>query len=163
MKKLLFTTGVLAMSFGFTFAQGKVLKKTTPTVQKQQEQQQQVPDNTQWMKFNEEVHDFGTLKQGDPATFEFEFVNIGKEPISIQSAKSTCGCTVPKHSTEPVMPGKKGSVKVTYDSNRIGPINKPITITTTAGTKVLRIKGNIEKGPESSVPQSSTSTIKKNK
>ena len=160
MKKLLFTSGLIALSMGFTFAQGKKLNKTTSPNQVTTGQLEQKVDNTKWLKWNEETHDFGTLKQGAPATFEFEFTNVGKEPVSIQSAKSTCGCTVPTYSTDPIMPGKKGKIKVTYDSNRIGGINKPITVTTTFGTQVLHIKGNIEKGPEGSVPANNTSVIK---
>lgn len=156
MKKLIFTAGIMALTAGATFAQGKKLTKTTPS---NAPVEQKVEDRTHLLKFNEETHDFGNVKKGDPTTFEFVFTNVGKEPITIQSAKSTCGCTVPKHSTDPVMPGKTGSIKVTYDSKRVGPINKPITVTTNVGVKTLHIKGNVEKTPESSVP-SNTSTIR---
>ncbi|MDA9820700.1 DUF1573 domain-containing protein, partial [Salibacteraceae bacterium] len=58
----------------------------------------------------------------------------------------SCGCTVPSWPKQPIKPGETSSIKVKYDSNRIGPINKSVTITSNAGnepTKVLRIKGNI--------------------
>lgn len=157
MKKIIFTAGILVCSVAVSFAQGKKLtpskSNTTSSVVQSGE------DKTHLMKFKQEVHDFGNVKQGTPTSYEFEFTNVGKEPITILSAKSTCGCTVPKHSTDPIQPGKKGSIKVTYDSNRIGAINKSITVTTTAGVKVLQIKGNVDKAPESSVP-STTSTIR---
>lgn len=157
MKKVLFTVAIMTFAAGASFAQGKKLTKTTPV--NTPVEQSNVVDNTHFLKFNKETHDFGNVKKGDPTSFDFVFTNTSKEPISILSAKSTCGCTVPKYSTDPIMPGKTGSIKVTYDSNRVGPINKPVTITTSAGTKVVHIKGNIEKTPEASVPNN-TSTIR---
>lgn len=156
MKKLIITAGIILVASAASFAQGK---KIEPVKSNSAAPTQNVEDKTHLMKFKEDVHDFGNIKQGDPATYEFVFTNVGKEPITIQSAKSSCGCTVPEHSKDPIPPGKTGTIKVTYDSNRVGPINKSITITTNVGTKVLKIKGNVEKKPESSVPTTS-STIR---
>lgn len=100
--------------------------------------------------FDKDVHDFGNLKQGGDATCEFKFKNTGTDPLVISNARGSCGCTVPQWPQEPIKPGESSTIKVTYDSKRVGPINKSVTITSNAGnesTKVLRITGNIEAVP----------------
>ncbi len=96
-------------------------------------------------KFEEETHDFGEMMQGGDASYTFKFQNVGTEDIVITLAKGSCGCTVPKWSTEPVHPGEFGEIAVKYDSNRIGGINKNVTLISNAagGEKLIYIKGNI--------------------
>ena len=104
-----------------------------------------------------ETHDFGSIKEGDAADAEFVFKNTGKEPLIIQNVNPACGCTAPSWSKEPVAPGKKGVIKASYGTRgRVGPFNKSISVTSTAGTTVLWIKGTVEKAPEASAPASSS-------
>lgn len=103
------------------------------------------------IEFEKEVHDFGNMKQHGDASTVFSFKNTGTEPLIISNAKGSCGCTVPTWPREPIAPGQTGEIKVKYDSKRVGPINKSVTITSNAGnskTKVIRIKGNIEAAPK---------------
>lgn len=109
------------------------------------------------MIFTEEIHDFGTIPEGPKAEYEFSFVNNGSEPIVIQQVHASCGCTTPSYSKEPVKPGKKGAIKAVYNTQgRPAPFNKTITVVSNAGTKVLVIKGTVEKTPDSSVPKSNS-------
>lgn len=138
MKKVLFTLS-LAVVTAFTFAQSTLAGGAEIT-------------------FEKDVHDFGTLKQGGDATTEFKFTNTGSEPLLITDSKGSCGCTVPEWSKEPIAPGKTGVIKVKYDSKRVGPINKSVTVTSNATnepSKVIRIKGNID-----AVPETPTSPVK---
>jgi hypothetical protein len=50
---------------------------------------------------------------------------------------------VPKKPENPIMPGEKGEIKVSYDTNRIGGFSKQITILSNAITarKIVKIKG----------------------
>lgn len=110
------------------------------------------------ISFEKDVHDFGNMKQNGDATYEFKFTNTGTEPLVISNAKGSCGCTVPSWPREPILPGKTAVVSVKYDSKRVGPINKSVTITsnaTNAAQKVIRIKGNIE-----AVPAAPTTPVK---
>ncbi|UTW64708.1 DUF1573 domain-containing protein [bacterium SCSIO 12741] len=109
------------------------------------------------VEFEKEVHDFGELVQGDPAVYEFVFTNTGNEPLIISNSRGSCGCTVPSWPREPIAPGKSSTIRVKYDSNRIGPINKSVTITCNAtninnGSIVIRIKGNISPKPQNAAP-----------
>lgn len=157
MKKSLFTIALVTIAGMSAFAQGKKLKAAnTPEVKAATTTAATAPTGPNTMKFKEETHDFGNLQQGAPAVTEFMFTNSGKEPIMVQNAKGSCGCTVPSYSKDPVAPGKTGSIKVSYDSKRVGPINKTVTVTSNVGTTVLHIKGNIDKAPETSVPENNS-------
>lgn len=103
-------------------------------------------ENGPKISFNKDVHDYGQMEQGGDPYCEFEFTNTGDAPLIISNAKGSCGCTVPEWPKEPVMPGKTAIMKVRYDTKRVGPINKSVTITSNAvdnPTTVLRIKGNV--------------------
>ncbi len=125
-------------------------------------QQTQVDNpNAPEISFEKTVHDYGTLFVGGDGNCEFEFTNTGKEPLILSSVRSSCGCTVPSWPREPILPGKKEVIKVKYDTNRMGPINKTITVMANAKNSpvVLRIAGNIVKKTEESViPEKSVSS-----
>ena len=101
-------------------------------------------------KFNEDTHDYGEVMEGPLAETDFEFKNMGKEPIVISEAHGSCGCTVPKWPQEPILPGKKGIIHVAYTTQgRQGPINKDVTINSNAAQQpmILHIKGNVKATP----------------
>jgi hypothetical protein len=80
-----------------------------------------------------ETHDFGTLPEGPAAIYEFQFKNTGKEPLIIQNASASCGCTTPTWSKDPVLPGKTGKITVQYNTQgRPGPFTKTIFIQSNA-------------------------------
>ena len=105
---------------------------------------------------DKEVHDYGTIDQGANGTCEFKVTNTGDQPLIISSCKGSCGCTVPQCETAPVAPGASTLITVKYDSSRLGPINKNVTVNSNAvnaPTKILRIKGEV-KAPASAIPTS---------
>ena len=100
------------------------------------------------ISLDKEIHDYGTIVQNADGVCHFKVTNTGNEPLIISNAKGSCGCTVPKWSNEPIMPGGSTTIDVKYATNRIGPINKSVTITSNAvntPTKVIRIKGKVIK------------------
>lgn len=80
------------------------------------------------VKFVKETVDFGKTELNKPVTADFEFTNISKEPILIEAARASCGCTTPKWTQEPILPGKKGKVTATYSANGVGQQNKTIWV-----------------------------------
>lgn len=109
------------------------------------------------MDFKEDSHNFGTVAEGPKAEYEFTFRNLGKEPIVLTRVQASCGCTTPSWSKEPIAPGKESVIKASYNTQgRPGPFTKSITVVSNAGTKVLTIKGTVEKAPTSSVPQNNS-------
>lgn len=102
------------------------------------------------IKFDKELHDFGTIPYGGNGTYEFKFKNIGKEPLIISNAQGSCGCTVPTYPQNvPIKPGETQVIKVTYDTKRPGNFTKTVTIHSNAKTpeKIITIKGVVENAP----------------
>ncbi len=93
------------------------------------------------------VHDYGTIPQGANGDCAFTVTNTGDAPLIITNCKGSCGCTVPKCDTEPILPGHKSTITVRYDTKRTGVINKSVTITSNAANEpemLVRIKGMVE-------------------
>lgn len=100
------------------------------------------------MTFNKQMHDFGTIKEGDVVSTTFEFTNSGKAPLVIVSMKGSCGCTVandwPK---EPIPVGGKGSFTVKFNSKgkpNMQQKNITIVANTEKGREVVKIKANVK-------------------
>ena len=99
------------------------------------------------ISLDKDVHDYGAIAQGANGTCEFKVTNTGDQPLIISNCQGSCGCTVPKCDTAPVVPGASTIITVKYDTNRLGPINKSVTITSNAvnaPTKVIRISGEVK-------------------
>jgi len=98
------------------------------------------------IEFKTETVDYGEINKGADGLRVFEFTNTGKSPLIISDVRSSCGCTIPKKPEDPIMPGKTGEIQVKYDTNRVGPIRKAITVISNADTptKVLKIKGEVK-------------------
>jgi Protein of unknown function (DUF1573) len=97
------------------------------------------------LKFVTETHDFGKIEQGKPVTHVFTFKNTGTDPIIINDAQASCGCTKPTFSREPVMPGKTGSISATFNAGVVAPFNKSVTVTSNAESPsvTLYLKGEV--------------------
>ncbi len=98
------------------------------------------------IQFETENHDFGVIEQGSPGTFVFVFTNTGTEPIILSNVKSSCGCTIPEWPREPINAGESNSIQVKYNTNRIGPFSKSISVYSNAQEApiLLRIKGEVK-------------------
>jgi hypothetical protein len=102
------------------------------------------------ISFETVVHDFGNIKEGTLATYNFTFTNTGKAPLILSNVQASCGCTSPEWTKEPIMPGQKGTIKAVYNSyNRPGVFQKYITVKSNALTTEvqLTIKGTVEPKP----------------
>ena len=103
------------------------------------------------IKFDEKAHDFGTIgAEGGAVTHVFTFTNTGTKPLIVLSATASCGCTRPEYTTDPVKPGKKGEIKVTYlpSGQPLGEFNKVVRVRTNASGRrtTLQISGAIVPG-----------------
>ncbi|MDL2228201.1 DUF1573 domain-containing protein [Bacteroidales bacterium OttesenSCG-928-K03] len=115
------------------------------TISFAQEKAKDVNPHAPYMEFDKVVHDYGKIMENGDGTCVFTLTNTGKEPLILNDAKSTCGCTVPEWTKAPILPGKSTEIKVKYATNRVGQINKSVTITSNASNSpiVLRIKGEV--------------------
>ena len=79
-------------------------------------------------KIDTETFDFGKVKQSVPATATFTVTNIGSEPLIIEQANPTCGCTISDYTKSPIAPGQTGTIKATYNAAALGAIHKTLTV-----------------------------------
>lgn len=101
------------------------------------------------IEFEKTIHDFGDIEYGGNGTYEFVFKNTGNEPLIITDVKSSCGCTVPKWSKEPIPKGESGTIKVKYNTRRAGSFTKSVRVLNNSATPqvVLQIKGKVGAPP----------------
>ena len=91
--------------------------------------------------------DYGTVVKGADGIRQFKFTNTGTSELEITQVRSSCGCTIPKKPEAPIAPGETGEIQVKYDTNRLGPIRKTITVNSNAAeTPIvsLKIKGVVK-------------------
>ena len=92
-------------------------------------------------EFEEEEFDFGTINEGDIVEHTFNFKNTGDAPLIIQSAKGSCGCTVPSWPKDPIAPGASAAITAKFNSKGKPNIqNKTITITANTWPKTSRLR-----------------------
>lgn len=124
MKKLLFSLTVLALSTTTLFAQ----KKAEDVA-----------------KFKTDVIDQGKLEINKPEMATFVVKNISKEPLIIEQANPTCGCTMGDYTKEPIAPGKTGTITAKFNAASLGVFEKHLTVKF-AGVdeiKSITIKGEV--------------------
>ena len=137
MKKVVFLIMVLATSLSLTSMRPAASEGTKPHIQ-----------------FENTKHNFGTILQNGDGNWEFKFKNTGKEPLIIQNVRSSCGCTIAQRPSKPILPGESASIKVRYDTRRLGVFHKTITVSSNAdnASVVLEIRGEVKAKPKEEVP-----------
>lgn len=114
------------------------------------------------MSFDKTEHDFGEIEARAAQETTFTFTNTGTEPLVVANAKSTCGCTVPTWSREPIAPGEKGQMTVKFNGSGVNQVQKTVTITanTEKGTETVRIKAFVKPDPNKATTTAATPTSK---
>jgi hypothetical protein len=99
------------------------------------------------VEFKELKHSFGKIEQGKPVTTQFNFTNTSDKAVVIESAVAGCGCTKPEYPQEPIMKGKTGTIKVTYNAANPGAFTKTVTVkfANVAEPVILTIEGEVVK------------------
>ena len=96
------------------------------------------------IKFDSTSIDYGTIENGSDGERVFSFTNTGNADLIITNVKSSCGCTIPKKPEDPIAPGERSEIVVRYDTKRVGPFRKTITVSTNQEDNpiiALKLKG----------------------
>ena len=95
--------------------------------------------------FESDVVDYGNIEKGSEGIKFFNFVNGGQEPLIISNVRSSCGCTVPEYPKTPIGPSQDARIKIKYNTNRVGPFRKTITIYSNVegGSVIVTVKGRV--------------------
>jgi len=101
------------------------------------------------IKFEKTTHNFGKFSEKNPiVSCVFSFTNVGETPLVVNQAVPSCGCTVPEFTKNPIKPGEKGEIKVTYNGTGKFPghFKKSITVRTNGVVEMTRlyIEGEME-------------------
>lgn len=141
MKKL-----VLLFSLG-VFVLGNVAAQTDTTSNK----------NKPEIKFEKTEIDLGVVPVG-PKPFEFVFTNTGKDPLVLSNVQPSCGCTIVEKPKEPILKGKKGFIKGTFNASSPGTFTKNVTVYSNAKTSVvyLTFKVTVENTAPATTPEAPT-------
>lgn len=94
------------------------------------------------IKFDKTTHNFGSFSESNPkVTCTFTYTNVGEQPLVVNQAIASCGCTVPEYTKTPVQPGEKGEIKVTYNGagKFPGHFKKSITVRTNGAVEMTRL------------------------
>ncbi|MBS1564302.1 MAG: DUF1573 domain-containing protein [Bacteroidetes bacterium] len=124
MKKLFLSLAAVVVSAA-VFAQQPATPVTKPT---------------DLVQFTETVHDFGKIKQGVPVTYDFAFKNISKQPVVIESATASCGCTTPVKPEKPIAKGKSDVIKAGFNAAAPSPFEKTIFVKIAGAQQPLELK-----------------------
>ncbi len=105
------------------------------------------------IKFDKMSHNFGKFSSKSPVvSCVFYYENVGDAPLVINQAIGSCGCTVPEYTKEPVQPGQKGEIKVTYNGTgkALGHFKKTISVNSNSKSGIVRltIEGDMEENVE---------------
>jgi hypothetical protein len=99
-----------------------------------------------FIKFDEEVHDFGKIIEGETVAYSFKFTNTGKSDLVIADVSTSCGCTVPSYPKAPIRPKEQGVIKVSFNSaGKRGFQSKNIVVVanTQPNSTMIRIKAQV--------------------
>jgi len=98
------------------------------------------------IEFETTTIDYGVIQNGSDGERVFSFKNTGTANLIITNIRSSCGCTIPKKPESPIAPGEASKIIVSYDTKRIGPFKKTITVSTNQKNSpdiALKIEGTV--------------------
>lgn len=127
-----------------SFAQTKSAPVVTPIAAPVAVQTPQTPSQLKWEK---DTHEFGTIEQGKPISYEFTFTNTTNKDITLTNVKASCGCTATNYTKTAVKPGERGTVTATYNAAAGGAFHKTVTVMTSeenSAAKIITIKGTVK-------------------
>jgi hypothetical protein len=98
------------------------------------------------VEFTKEIHNFGTLKEGETVAYSFQFKNSGKSPIRLTKVEPGCGCLTVQFTKEEILPGSASFIEVIFHSEgEWGNQVKTVEIQTSDGeAKILTIGAFVE-------------------
>lgn len=136
----LYLTGCRGGSDSGTSPAAGQVTKPEPTVVKQSNSRLPV------LEFEETSHDFGLMVQGERLTYKFRCTNTGGADAIISDVTSTCGCTIPSWTKQPIRPGEKGEVEVILNSGGkpAGFISKTVNVLANTEPNSIKLEVSAE-------------------
>jgi hypothetical protein len=92
------------------------------------------------------TRDFGTIPEGQKLEVSYRFLNSGDKPLIIERVQPSCGCTIAEQPNEPILPGKEGTIKASFNSEgRVGINHKKLYVmANTFGTQSSEVQFSVQ-------------------
>jgi Protein of unknown function (DUF1573) len=120
-----FLSVLVCVSFLLSCRENDVSNKKTSSMQLPKDSSQYT--SLTWL--DSTTRDFGTISEGQKLEVAYRFLNSGDKPLIIAKVQPSCGCTVAEQPDEPILPGKEGVIKASFNSEgRIGINHKKIYV-----------------------------------
>ena len=153
MKIIVITLAIVTSAFTFTAcnngdAKSKINKENLANAE---ERDNKIGKGAPVASFDKETFDFGTVKEGEIVKTTFVLTNNGRSDLVVTDAKATCGCTVPVWPKDPIAPGEKGNIEVSFNtSGKPNKQSKSVTLYTNTekGTEIVKITGMVTPKPQ---------------
>jgi hypothetical protein len=131
MKKIFFA--FLLGAFTFLSSQAIQAQITTEAKKETTTFTKKADDRQSQLTFTNREHDFGEIEEGKVVEYVFIFKNTGNYPLMLQDIRTTCGCTAPEWTKEPIAPNEEGKIIVRFNSaHKAGQQRKVITVISNA-------------------------------
>ena len=78
--------------------------------------------------WNKNLHQFGSVLLEEKLSVDFEFKNLGEDPLIVNEVRPGCGCTSFDYTKTPILPGQTGYIKVEYTPKSLGSFHKNVTV-----------------------------------
>lgn len=126
---------------------GSIVANTDPVMNSNEFEVVEKKETTT-IEYVETNHDFGDVTYPSENIYTFKFKNTGNIPLIVESAKASCGCTVPNKPEEPILPGEMGEMDVIFrpkEGQQGSDVTKRVTVTanTEPGQTYLEISANV--------------------
>ncbi len=129
MKKIFFASLLGA----FTFLSSQAIQAQIVTETKTTTFTKKADDRQAQLTFTNREHDFGEIEEGKVVEYVFTFKNTGNYPLMLQDIRTTCGCTAPQWTKEPIAPNEEGKIIVRFNTaHKAGQQRKVITVISNA-------------------------------
>ena len=111
--------------------------------QANKDKNKQQDNNKAYFALERKTVNFGEIKMGTTKTIQLSFTNTGSKTLVLTDVYTNCGCTTIDWPRDPFLPGKSGTVKITYNPTETGPFNKTVWIYTNAAnnSEVIQVEG----------------------
>lgn len=98
-----------------------------------------------YILMQDSVIDMGVIHSGERATGHIHLINGGAYDLIIANVRSSCGILVRSWPDKAISAGEEAEIHFRYDSNKIGPFTRLITIHTNAWQKslVVTVRGEV--------------------
>ncbi|MCK5821459.1 MAG: DUF1573 domain-containing protein [Bacteroidales bacterium] len=145
MKKATYTIIILILGFYFFNSQALLAQEKSRAITKDEKLlKEKLISKESTLTWDKSKHVFGSIEHQKAVIAEFTFTNSSKAPVAITKVGTTCGCTSPSYPKEPIMPGKKGTIKLRFDAVSPGFFKKAAKIHFSDGSaKEIEIEGKV--------------------